>query len=194
MRLRPILFSSKATNQPFFCFSRTNLTGTSVVPRQPHTQQLSNEQADALDEVHFTAESNAITVEHQQGDMYFLNNLHVLHGREAFEDATGISTETDKGSSDCDSGSEGSSLALSDCANWERDSHNDNTARQRHIMRLWLRNEEYRPDEEIPDLLRPRWEEVFGEDQIGRGKWAFDKVHTKSLIMASLNDEVSSFS
>ena len=187
-----MLFTSNATNQPFFCFSRTNLTGTSVVPRQPHTQQLSNEQADALDEVHFTAEINAITVEHQQGDMYFLNNLHVLHGREAFIDGT--STRIDNSSSDSDSGSQGSSLAHSDCTSWERDSHNKNTARQRHIMRLWLRNEEYRPDEEIPDLLRPRWEEIFGEDQIRQGKWAFDKVHTKSLIMASLNDEVSSFS
>ncbi|KAK6504434.1 hypothetical protein TWF506_002633 [Arthrobotrys conoides] len=45
-------------------------------------------QAEALDSVHFTAESHSIRVQLQKGDIQFMNNLAVVHSREEFRDAS----------------------------------------------------------------------------------------------------------
>ena len=69
---------------PFFCFSRTNLTGTAQTPRCTNIPQLSEEQAEDLDAIQFAADDSALVVNHEKEDQCFINNLAMLHGREAF--------------------------------------------------------------------------------------------------------------
>jgi Taurine catabolism dioxygenase TauD, TfdA family len=52
-------------------------------------------QADALDAVHFAAEKHALAVKHIKGDIFLINNLATLHGREAF--TNGFEDKTDGG-------------------------------------------------------------------------------------------------
>lgn len=47
---------------------------------------MTEEQAEALDMVHFTAKKNSFSVQLERGDMYFLNNFAVFHARGAFTD------------------------------------------------------------------------------------------------------------
>lgn len=83
---RPILFYNEKGNKAFFCFSRRQLTGSTVSPRPPALPKLSESQAEALDAVHFTAAKYALTINLEKGDLQFVNNLGVFHSREAFTD------------------------------------------------------------------------------------------------------------
>ena len=47
---------------------------------------MSEEQAEALDMVHFLAEKHGMRARLERGDILLYNNLAVLHGREAFRD------------------------------------------------------------------------------------------------------------
>lgn len=47
---------------------------------------MTEEQAEALDMVHFTAEKNSFSIQLERGDMQFLNNFAVFHARQAFID------------------------------------------------------------------------------------------------------------
>lgn len=47
---------------------------------------MSEDQAEALDAVHFAAEKHSISLECKRGDMQFWNNLALLHAREGFKD------------------------------------------------------------------------------------------------------------
>ena len=147
--------------------------------------------ADALDALHFIAEKHCITAELQQGDLYFLNNHLVLHGREAFYDV--YSDEADQEYATDESAGSSTSSSHSLDGPYENPQGTRATS-ERHKMRLWLRSTDARATDDIPDTLKPRWNEVFGEESIKQGKWAFDKVHEKSLVVASRNDEIMSFS
>jgi hypothetical protein len=48
---------------------------------------MTEDQAEALDAVHFTALKNQVVIPMQQGDMRFLNNHAILHNRDSFEDS-----------------------------------------------------------------------------------------------------------
>ena len=84
---RPVLFHDPDSNKMFFCFSRRQLTGSTVSPRPPWLPRLTESQAEALDAVHFTAENHALTIQLERGDVQFINNLGIFHSREAFTDA-----------------------------------------------------------------------------------------------------------
>ena len=45
---------------------------------------LTEPQAEALDAVHFTAAAHSVRIRPQPGDMFFVNNLAVLHSRAGF--------------------------------------------------------------------------------------------------------------
>jgi len=47
---------------------------------------MSNEQAEALDLLHFTALKHQISIPNQAGDMIFCNNLAMFHARKAFSE------------------------------------------------------------------------------------------------------------
>ena len=165
------------------------------MPRLPGPLQLTDQQADALDAVHFAADKHAVVAQLNPGDIYFLNNHLVLHGRESFED--GVPVTRSRSSSLDEHGSLEGDPYMSRTSSRSGSSdllpHNP-SSHERHIMRLWLRNTDARADDDIPTPLQPRWKEVFGEESCRNGRWAFDKVHDKDLIVASRNDEISSFS
>jgi len=93
-------------------FSRRVLTGHPISPRTKGIPGLTEAQAEALDAVHFTAKKHKLNFATEKGDMRFINNFAVLHGREAYSDH------------DMDP----------DVDETERRS-------QRHLLRLWLHNE-----------------------------------------------------
>lgn len=55
-------------------------------PRTSGVPTMTEEQAEALDMVHFTAEKNSFSIQLERGDMQFLNNFAVFHARQAFTD------------------------------------------------------------------------------------------------------------
>ncbi|KAH8698550.1 hypothetical protein BGW36DRAFT_460448 [Talaromyces proteolyticus] len=93
-------------------FSRRVLTGHPISPRTQGIPGLTEAQAEALDAVHFIAQKHKLTFSTEKGDMRFINNYAILHGREAYSDDD-IRINLDKA---------------------ERRS-------QRHLLRLWLHNE-----------------------------------------------------
>jgi len=82
---RPILFHHKG--KIIFSFSRRLLAGH--LPNEPRTEGipgLTEAQAEALDAVHFAARKYEMRPTMQKGDLRFINNMGLLHRREAFED------------------------------------------------------------------------------------------------------------
>lgn len=71
-------------------FSRRLLVGH--VPfdkRSPGIPGLTEAQAEALDMIHFVARKHEINPRIERGDLRFINNMAVLHRREAFENSAG---------------------------------------------------------------------------------------------------------
>ncbi|KAK1836860.1 hypothetical protein QBC39DRAFT_272118 [Podospora conica] len=141
--LRPLLHlfppshPTDPSGKPVFQFSRRPLTGSVFSPHHPLVPAMTESQAEALDAVHFAAESLAVRVDLRPGDMEVVNNFAMLHARSAFADAGD---------------------------------------QRRHMLRLWLRNEEMRwtlPDEGATPggavLHRLSWE-CYGEHEWRRGR------------------------
>lgn len=63
--------------------SRYPLTGFGSYVRNPTLPPITSLQLEALDAVHFTAQRNSIKLPSKVGDMIFINNRAMLHGREA---------------------------------------------------------------------------------------------------------------
>jgi hypothetical protein len=61
------------------------LTGTSTAIRSHGIPGLTEAQAEALDAVHFIAKKHEIRTTVKKGDIRFINNMGILHCREAFE-------------------------------------------------------------------------------------------------------------
>lgn len=67
-------------------FSRRLLVGHwPHFPRTPGIPRLSEAQAEALDAIHFLGKKHEIMTEMETGDIRFINNMAILHRREAFE-------------------------------------------------------------------------------------------------------------
>jgi len=52
---------------------------------------MSEEQAEALDAVHFTAEANELEIKLQRGDIELVNNFALFHARRGFVDSVSAS-------------------------------------------------------------------------------------------------------
>ncbi|CAI9627286.1 hypothetical protein GT037_004314 [Alternaria burnsii] len=68
-------------------FVRSILLGSDFVPRSSDTPRLSDEQKSAVDLMCEAASRHAVKLEQKRGDILFLNNLAILHAREAYEDS-----------------------------------------------------------------------------------------------------------
>ena len=68
-------------------FSRRVLTGHPLSPRTPDIPGLTEAQAEALDAVHYIAKAHKLNFTTVKGEMRFVNNFAILHGREAYRDA-----------------------------------------------------------------------------------------------------------
>lgn len=76
--------------------------------------------------VHFAAVENQLSISAERGDIILVNNLAVMHAREAFVDGA------------------------------------PGTAQQRHVMRLWLRNEQLAWPK--PDIVKPIFDLKYSKD------------------------------
>lgn len=65
-------------------FGRTPLVGNAAHPRPTHLPSLSSQQLEALDAVEAIARATEMKIQTQAGDMHYINNLAVLHRRDAF--------------------------------------------------------------------------------------------------------------
>lgn len=75
--------------KPILNFSRRTLTSNDKFPRSRQSstfEPLTEAQAEAIDAVHFTAVKHGLEIDLLPGDMCFLNNLGLMHGRNSFED------------------------------------------------------------------------------------------------------------
>ena len=70
-------------------FSRRVLTGHPYAARSQNIPGLTEAQAEALDAVHFLGQKHQMRLSMKQGDIRFINNMGMLHGREAFLDHDG---------------------------------------------------------------------------------------------------------
>jgi len=71
-------------------FSRRLLVGhPPLEPRSPGIPGLTEAQAEALDAVHFVARKHEFKPRMVRGDLRFINNMGILHRREAFTNGDG---------------------------------------------------------------------------------------------------------
>lgn len=109
------------------------LTGSKLAPRSPGIPPLTEAQVEALYAVDLVAKKNSFVMTIEPGDFQFINNLAVLHARDAFVDGP---------------------LA------------------RRHLVRLWLRNEDKAWS--TPPQLQYAWDRVFGDGPEAADLWAFE--------------------
>ncbi|KAL2075044.1 hypothetical protein VTL71DRAFT_8824 [Oculimacula yallundae] len=81
---RPILFHH--ASRIIFCFTRLALVGNEFYPRPTSIPSISSRQREALDIVNDLAEKSRLEITLQAGDIYFVNNLALLHRRDEFAD------------------------------------------------------------------------------------------------------------
>jgi Taurine catabolism dioxygenase TauD, TfdA family len=63
------------------------LLGSFTSPRSKGIPDLTNEQVEALNAMHFVAEEHGVTIKLEKGDVMFWNNLGLLHCRNGFTDS-----------------------------------------------------------------------------------------------------------
>jgi len=67
-------------------FARAPLLGSVAHPRDPELPTLTPIQREALDAVEAIAVATQLEIATQPGDLHFINNLSIMHRREAFVD------------------------------------------------------------------------------------------------------------
>lgn len=65
-------------------FGRAALLGSEAHPRPKHLPSLTRRQKEALDAIEAIAQATQLEIQTQAGDMHFINNMTILHRREAF--------------------------------------------------------------------------------------------------------------
>jgi len=80
---RPLLFEKHHCT--ILSYQRRPLIGLSDFPRRTGLKPLTNMQIEALDFLEALASRYGLTVELKTGDILYVNNLALLHGREAFK-------------------------------------------------------------------------------------------------------------
>ncbi|KAG4416259.1 hypothetical protein IFR04_010605 [Cadophora malorum] len=81
---RPVLFHHNG--RVIFCFTRLALFGNEFYLRPTSIPSISPRQREALDLVNSIAETNRLEISLQPGDIYFVNNMALLHRRDEFVD------------------------------------------------------------------------------------------------------------
>lgn len=80
---RPLLHEHNGHN--FLNYSRRPLIGLPDYPRRTGLKPLTDAQIEALDTLESLANQLALSFEFKTGDIQYVNNLALLHGREAFQ-------------------------------------------------------------------------------------------------------------
>jgi Taurine catabolism dioxygenase TauD, TfdA family len=82
---RALLYHN-ADGKAILNFSLRLLLGNSDSPRTPGIPCLTEDQIEALSAIHFIAQKHKIDMLMKKGDLRFINNMSMVHCREAFED------------------------------------------------------------------------------------------------------------
>ncbi|KII91313.1 hypothetical protein PLICRDRAFT_38052 [Plicaturopsis crispa FD-325 SS-3] len=101
-------------------YTRRTFTGFLEIPRSVNIPPITEAQAEALDTIHFLATKYALGLNFKKGDIQFINNLALFHGRDGFR---------------------------------------DDPEHPRHLLRLWLRNEELAW--KLPEVVDPAWKRLY---------------------------------
>ncbi|KAH6949184.1 hypothetical protein DER45DRAFT_531381 [Fusarium avenaceum] len=80
---RPVLFFQD--DGIIINFGRIPLVGNEIHPRPPHLPQITGQQLKALDAIEKVARKAELVIKTRPGDIHFINNLFILHRRNAFE-------------------------------------------------------------------------------------------------------------
>jgi hypothetical protein len=83
---RPIIYYQDS--KLIMNFGRAPLLGSVSHPRSPTVPQLSHRQVEALDAIEAVAKASQMEIQTFPGDIHFINNLAILHRREAFVDGS----------------------------------------------------------------------------------------------------------
>lgn len=89
---RPLLFHTPSGTRPervIIQYARRGFTGFQALPREGDIAPITEQQAEALDFLHFLAEKYALTLDFQKGDVQYVNNLSIFHARDGFVDEPG---------------------------------------------------------------------------------------------------------
>ncbi|KAL1901193.1 hypothetical protein Cpir12675_000559 [Ceratocystis pirilliformis] len=89
-QLRPIMYYHN--NQLIINFNRTALMGSASHPRSKDLPSLTADQVAALNVIEAFAKANQLEIHTQPGDIHMINNLCLLHRRDAFVDGGDPST------------------------------------------------------------------------------------------------------
>jgi hypothetical protein len=82
---RPLLFTLRSGNLAIQA-SRARLFGTAAKPRPLSTPPLSIKQIEAIDALHAIGQAVALRFEFRSGDIFFFNNMRMMHARDGFID------------------------------------------------------------------------------------------------------------
>ena len=74
-------------------FGRTPLVGNATHPRPERLPKLTPQQLEALDAIEMIARATEMEIQTQPGDIHYINNLAVLHRRDAFVNGDDPSTK-----------------------------------------------------------------------------------------------------
>lgn len=151
--IRPILLPFGEKHGPSFFYSRRPLTGSPVAPRTPGVPNMTERQAEALDMVHFTAVKRQLSFTAQRGDVILVNNLAVMHARDAFTDFHPGCEDVDSELMDRDHLRDYTVKTATSSKRPNSTRHAGEERRGRHIIRLWLRNG--RLEWPKPEIIRP---------------------------------------
>ncbi|AEO63019.1 uncharacterized protein THITE_2141213 [Thermothielavioides terrestris NRRL 8126] len=148
----PLLFNFEK-HGPGFCYSRRPLTGAPFSPHHPQVPAMTEEQAEAIDAVHFTAVKHQLTIKLEPGDIEIFNNLALMHARNAFVDSDQP---------------EARDVIVGDSHETRRRSLNG----KRHMLRLWLRSADDKLVWKTPKALEANSFEIYGDSEARKlAKW-----------------------
>ena len=90
--LRPLLYHLPGTKttpeRVSIQYARRLFTGFLGLPRSEDIPPITEAHAEALDTLHFLAEKYALGLSFKQGDIQYINNLSIFHGRDAFTNSS----------------------------------------------------------------------------------------------------------
>ena len=122
-------------------YSRRHFTGYGKQTRSPNIPPITEAQAEALDAIHFLAEEYSLALNFQKGDIQYINSLGLLHARDAFRD------------------SEQHTSVIYIRLSVIHDFIVTCVLCRRHLIRLWLRNDELAW--KTPKPLQPIWQRLY---------------------------------